>query len=268
MSHPGPDKGTESFYQIDRVAAEYEMIRFEHPGGQLVDALQKKTVLKGVETVDLAGKKVLDVACGTGRFSRLFRAQGCHVTGFDLSRAMLNQSQRRESAEAYVEGSALSLPFKDASFDIAISVNAFNHLPAYEQAIDEICRVSRRVILGLPHRRSLVLLAYAYRMLRGWGFRYTRHKGMRYKGAPLVYTLYFSMKELGAIFEKNGFAVRACPKCIVFPFPYVPKRLLRAAEALEKVSVSLLGRYGTFMAMVAERRNDTQRLKSEPLHQG
>jgi ubiquinone/menaquinone biosynthesis C-methylase UbiE len=254
VNERGPDRGTESFYKIDRVAADYETIRFENPGGRLVDALQKNAVLEGVDSLNLTGKKVLDVACGTGRFSRLFRSRGARVIGLDLSRAMLNQARDRQSADFYVEASALQLPFKEGIFDISVSVNAFNHLPAFEEAINEICRVSKRVILGLPHRNSLLLLAYAYRMLRGWGYRYTRHKATRYRGAPLIYTLYFSTKELENIFKKNHFEVIGCPKCRVFPFPYVPGSLIKAVEILEKVVVRCLSRFGTFMAMVAERR--------------
>jgi ubiquinone/menaquinone biosynthesis C-methylase UbiE len=254
MGSSGPDKGTESFYKINRVAEEYEMIRFEHPGGRLLDSLQKRVVLEGVASLSLTGKKVLDVACGTGRFSRLFRTQGAQVVGFDLSRAMLNQSRDRQSAEAYVEGSALQLPFKDGAFDIAVSVNAFNHLPAFEEAINEICRVSKRVILGLPHRHSFLLLAYLYRILRGWGYRYTRHKATRYKGVPLIYTRYFSTRELEDIFKKNHFEVIRCPKCWIIPFPYVPGRLIKAVQILENVAVRSLRRFGTFMAMAAERK--------------
>jgi ubiquinone/menaquinone biosynthesis C-methylase UbiE len=254
MNKPGPDRGTESFYKIDRVAAEYEAIRFEDPGGRLIDSLQKRAVLEGVGSLDLSGKRVLDVACGTGRFSRLFGARGAHVIGLDLSRSMLNQARDRQSADFYIEASALQLPFKEDVFDIAVSVNAFNHLPAFEEAINEICRVSKRVILGLPHRNSLVLLAYVYRMLRGWGYQYTRHKATRYKGAPLIYTLYFSTKELENIFKKNRFEVIGCSKCRIFPFPYVPGRLVKAVEILEKVALRCADRFGTFMAMVAQRK--------------
>jgi SAM-dependent methyltransferase len=257
MKVKGPDKGTESFYKTDRVAAEYEMIRFEHPGGRLSDALQKGAVLAGIGALDLAGKKVLDVACGTGRFSRLFRSRGASVVGFDLSRAMLGQARDRQSADAYVEGNALHLPFKDGAFDVAISVNAFNHIPAFEQAIDEICRVSQRVILGLPHRNSVLLLVYLYRMIRGWGARYTRHKTTRYKDAPLIYTLYFSTGQLERIFRKNHFEVLRCPKRRILPFPYVPERLIGVVQTLEKSAARCLGRYGTFMAMVAERRQQS-----------
>jgi ubiquinone/menaquinone biosynthesis C-methylase UbiE len=254
MKYQGPEKGTESFYKIERVAEEYEAIRFEHPGGKLLDSVQKRAVLEGVNSFNLSGKKVLDVACGTGRFSRLFRSMGSNVVGLDLSRAMLNRSRDRQSAEAYVEASALHLPFKDSAFDMAISVNAFNHLPAFEKAINEICRVSQRVVLGLPHKHSVLLLNTLYRVLRGWGYQYTRHKTARYKGAPLVYTRYFSEKELEAFFKKNRFKVIRCPKCWVFPFPRVPEIFIKMVQDLENIAVRSLGRFGTFMAIVAERK--------------
>jgi len=259
MRQKGPDKGTESFYKIGKVAEEYEMIRFEYPAGRLSNAFQQGAIRRGIGSLDLSGKKVLDVACGTGRFARLIRASGARVIGLDLSRAMIEQARDRKSAEAYVEGSALELPFKDGAFDLAISVNAFNHIPAFEQAIDEICRVSKRVILGLPHLHSVLVLVYLYRMVRGWGARYTRHRTTRYKGAPLIYTLYFTTNELERIFKKNNFEVLRCPKSRIFPFPYVPGCLAGAVQALENAAVRCLGRYGTFMAMVAERKEQKLR---------
>lgn len=248
------DEGTTSFYKIDLVAEEYETIRFEHPGGKLQDALQKRAILNGLGSLNLRKMKILDVACGTGRFSRLFRSQGAHVVALDLSRAMLRQAKDRQSADAYIEGSALRLPFKDETFDIAVSVNAFNHLPPFEEAIKEICRVSKRVVLGLPNKYSLLLLNTFYRIFRGWGYWYTRHKTTRYKGAPLIYTRYFSEKELKTIFEKNQFRVIQCIKCWIFPFPRVPGILVKVVQTVESAAVRVFGYFGTFMAMVAERK--------------
>jgi ubiquinone/menaquinone biosynthesis C-methylase UbiE len=247
-------RGTESFYKIEKVAEEYETIRFGHPAGRFLNSLHQKTILEGVGSMDLSGKKVLDVACGTGRFSRLFRSKGAHVVALDLSRAMLNQSRIRDSAEAYVEAGALTLPFKEAAFDLGVTVNALNHLPAFEEAIGEICRVSRKVVLGLPHLHSLLLLNTLYRILRRWGYRYTRDKTARYPGAPLIYTRYFSERELRTILEKNQFRVTGCPKCRVIPFLRLPGGLIKEAQIVENLTVRLAGRWGTFMAMAAERR--------------
>jgi hypothetical protein len=129
-----------------------------------------------------------------------------------------------------------------------------NHLPAFEAIIDEMCRVSQKVVLGLPHLHSLLLLYTLYRIFRGWGYRYTRDKTARYPGAPLIYTRYFSESELRAIFEKNHFKVTGCPKCQVIPFLRLPGGLVRTAQVVENLTVRLAGRWGMFMAMTAERQ--------------
>src|SRR3954468_24479235 len=41
-----------------------------------------------------SGDRVLDLACGTGAFARLFAAEGGEVTGVDASRTMLEQGAR------------------------------------------------------------------------------------------------------------------------------------------------------------------------------
>ncbi|HYN91444.1 MAG TPA: methyltransferase domain-containing protein, partial [Thermoleophilaceae bacterium] len=71
------------------------------------------------------GDGVLDVACGTGNFSRDFArtvGPGGLVVGIDVSETMLTRAvedTRTAGLEntAYVRGDALELPFLDMSFD-------------------------------------------------------------------------------------------------------------------------------------------------------
>jgi ubiquinone/menaquinone biosynthesis C-methylase UbiE len=81
------------------------------------------------------GDGVLDVACGTGNFSRGFaRSAGPEglVVGIDVSETMLARAVRDTEAAgldnlAYVRGDAQDLPFRDASFD-AVCCFAALHL--------------------------------------------------------------------------------------------------------------------------------------------
>lgn len=83
-----------------------------------------EVVVDAVEPVD--GRKVLDIACGTGNASLLAAERGAKVTGLDLAPRLLDVARGRASeagVEAeFVEGSMLDLPFPDASFDIVTSV--------------------------------------------------------------------------------------------------------------------------------------------------
>ena len=75
------------------------------------------------------------------------RATEGFVAGVDLSTVMLQQASRR-NAEAIREGrvrlqlgSALALPFEDASFDKALSANSLPFWPDQEAGVKEMQRV-------------------------------------------------------------------------------------------------------------------------------
>jgi SAM-dependent methyltransferase len=67
------------------------------------------------------GARVLDLACGPGRHTAELERLGGTVVGFDLSRAMLRRAQERTKA-ALVRGDMRALPFRDASFDLAVNL--------------------------------------------------------------------------------------------------------------------------------------------------
>jgi SAM-dependent methyltransferase len=103
---------------------------------------------------------ILDVGCGTGWFMRRFTKQNAgNITGLDADPAMLGYARTRGGRERYVEGSALSLPFADASFDRVVSVTALCFVKDWPRALAEIVRVARRrIVVGLLNRHSLLYL--------------------------------------------------------------------------------------------------------------
>ncbi|MEM6651529.1 MAG: class I SAM-dependent methyltransferase [Pseudomonadota bacterium] len=97
---------------------------------------------------DQRSVKVLDLACGTGRFlSQVMTAlPKLALTGVDLSPPYV--SAARENVQHWphvdvVEGAAESLPFEDNSFDHLISIYLFHELPprVRPQVISEAARV-------------------------------------------------------------------------------------------------------------------------------
>ena len=84
------------------------------------------------------GARVLDLACGTGRYSRLLAAaQASFVVALDLSPAML----RRASNDLRVLASMDRLPFAQACFDVVVSGLAIGHGPDLGRWMDETARV-------------------------------------------------------------------------------------------------------------------------------
>jgi len=105
------------------------------------------------------GETLLDIGCGTGYFTRLFAADGgCQVTGLDIDRSWAGYAASHAAGkDAYVCGTAIELPFRNGTFDLAVSVAALCFVTDQRRGIREMLRVTkRRFAIGLLHRRSLL----------------------------------------------------------------------------------------------------------------
>ncbi len=88
----------------------------------------------------LAGKRVLDIGCGKGRFLRVLREQdpAAEYWGLDLSAEML----RFVPPEIHTRrGSMTELPFEDGFFDAAYATESLEHAVEIGRAVAEMCRV-------------------------------------------------------------------------------------------------------------------------------
>ncbi|MGM0371949.1 MAG: class I SAM-dependent methyltransferase, partial [Halobacteriota archaeon] len=74
-------KGQE-FYQADAVAEAYEDKRFSR-GGRLIDRREKEAVLEALSP--LADRRILEIACGTGRFTVMLAERDADIVGLDIS---------------------------------------------------------------------------------------------------------------------------------------------------------------------------------------
>jgi len=92
--------------------------------------------------------EVLDVACGPGIVACALAAVARHVTGIDLTPAMIEQAEAKQRGLGldnltWVVGDAVPLPFADRSFSVVVSRYSFHHLLNPKAAIAEMVRVAR-----------------------------------------------------------------------------------------------------------------------------
>jgi len=86
----------------------------------------------------------LDVGCGTGGFLAALTTRGTIEAGYglDLSFGMLRQAAKWPAARClFTAGSAESLPFQSASFDLVLSLSALHFWPEPGLCLREFHRV-------------------------------------------------------------------------------------------------------------------------------
>jgi ubiquinone/menaquinone biosynthesis C-methylase UbiE len=117
--------------------------------------------------VDPAGvHDILDLACGTGRFSQALAARfNAHVIGIDMSRKMLRQAMNKpgDSRVLYAGGAAEAVPLPTHSVDLVFISMAFHHFTDPHIAAEECRRVLRshgRLCLRTATRENISNYAY------------------------------------------------------------------------------------------------------------
>jgi ubiquinone/menaquinone biosynthesis C-methylase UbiE len=139
-------------YLSDHSAAVYDFqVEVLFKGG--ADAMRRQALVPIAE--HLRGRRIreqrlLDVACGTGRFLSFVKHNHPRLpaVGLDLSAAYLRRARRELRSWSWVGlvlGVAEALPFADASFDLVSCVYLFHELPrpVRAHAAAEFARVLR-----------------------------------------------------------------------------------------------------------------------------
>jgi ubiquinone/menaquinone biosynthesis C-methylase UbiE len=102
-----------------------------------------------VETAGVEpGDEVLDVACGPGLVACEVAKVAGHVTGIDLTPAMIDQARARQRSLglanlAWVVGDAQPLPFPDGTFSRVITRYSFHHFADPAGVFAEMVRACR-----------------------------------------------------------------------------------------------------------------------------
>lgn len=100
------------------------------------------------DLLPLGGKKVIELGCGAAQFARqlLVRFPDSQVTGVEIdARQHAKNIASPQLGLDFVSGVAESIPFANASFDLAMMLKSLHHVPvvAMPQALDEVARVLR-----------------------------------------------------------------------------------------------------------------------------
>jgi ubiquinone/menaquinone biosynthesis C-methylase UbiE len=84
---------------------------------------------------------LLDVGCGTGISSEVFK---CQIVGLEPAKEMLAQSRKENTSNMeFLQGEGEYLPFSNNSFDAIICVTALHNFKDPKAGLEEIKRVGK-----------------------------------------------------------------------------------------------------------------------------
>lgn len=208
------------------------------PYYRMVTAMELATLLPHV-----AGKRTLEIGCGTGLILAQVARHTASSWGIDLSSGMLEEA--RAKGLNVKENNAREIDFPDASFDLVYSFKVLAHIPDIGQVIDEIHRVltpTGRIVLEFYNPYSI------------------KHINNLLAGAPdKIYTRYDSRADIAALLG-NRFQIEqfhglriATPMAGVID-DGLRGRLFTRLEGF--LSQTFLARAGGYMVVVARKRTN------------
>ena len=129
-----------------RIAGMYDRLNRAQSLG--LDVLWRKRALACLSRAVPSPRRILDLATGTADFalSAARRFPSAHVTGVDLTPAMLDVGRRKVAAAgladriALEEGNACALACPEGAFDAAVCAFGFRNFPDRATALREVAR--------------------------------------------------------------------------------------------------------------------------------
>ena len=134
-----------STYDLDVIHDRWEKVYRSNP---IQDRLNARTHDRVLADLHLPPDGLLlDAGCGVGYHTVAFAQRGARPTGIDISDGILEQARKNAAASGVADRTTFqterleALSFADASFDGVHCRGVLMHIPRWEAAVSELCRV-------------------------------------------------------------------------------------------------------------------------------
>ncbi|TFG99770.1 MAG: class I SAM-dependent methyltransferase [Calditrichales bacterium] len=127
----------------DTLAAVYPILR-KNPLSKYFLIKETKALLGLLSEIDDPGAdNVIDLGVGRGHSLSLVAGERRFLAGLDISYKMLHKTRHHQRTVAMTQGDILHLPFKNASFDLALCVGVMEYIPDINALLFGISQIIR-----------------------------------------------------------------------------------------------------------------------------
>ena len=167
------------------------------PGNLMLD-LDEVIFSKLLNNIEIEGRSVADIGCGTGRhWEKIYAKNPLQLTGFDVSPGMLKilkQKYPQSNTSCITDDLFADIPA--ASYDVIISTLTIAHIKNIEEALNNWCRI-------LKENGEIIITDFHPAVLANGGRRSFIHEQKQLFVTNYVH----SLNTIMAILCENGFTV-------------------------------------------------------------
>ncbi len=154
-------------YQNSETANRYDSSRYHDFQGRWNNRTVWSVLKKALKHVPAKGR-IIDMPCGTGRFSWHLAGEGYQVLASDISTEMLAVAEKAQPSPnsprpVFQKGDLFNLPFKDSEFDAVFCIRFMNLVDRKVRvaAVKEMSRLAPVLIVSYYHK-------YTFKYLSRW----------------------------------------------------------------------------------------------------
>ena len=200
------------------------------------------------------GKKVLDLACGTGYGSFFLSLHSQEIIGVDISPEAIQSARKKYQRNnlSFVVSDAMSTPFQDHSFDVIVSFETIEHIKNDLTFLKEVKRILKQeglLLLSCPN----IVWSKKHDIHNPFHFReYTEKSILR------LVSSYFKFSSISSQYDVGGSLIlhdKLHPSTMInlshnkHTFPKIPTSYIVLCSDNEKIEIQdliSLARHETF----------------------